>query len=159
MRWPQPSSVETAEVAFRRFFEATEPPLRRALIATYGGELGRELAAEALAWAWEHHERLDTLTNPVAYLYQVGRSRNRRRPTPFLHIRPEWHDPWVEPQLPHCLSRLTERQRVAVILVHGYGWSLREVAELLGLKVTTVHTHLTRGIYRLSTCLEVTPNA
>jgi DNA-directed RNA polymerase specialized sigma24 family protein len=35
------------------------------------------------------------------------------------------------------------------VLVHGYGYTLREVAEFTGLRVTTVHNHLTRGIARL----------
>jgi len=38
----------------------------------------------------------------------------------------------------NALRKLSQRQRVAVVLVHGYSWTLAEVAELLGLKVTTV---------------------
>ena len=41
-------------------------------------------------------------------------------------------------------------ERVAVILVHGFGWTMREVAELTGTKVTTVQTHLERGLRKLT---------
>jgi DNA-directed RNA polymerase specialized sigma24 family protein len=46
-----------------------------------------------------------------------------------------------------------------VVLVHGFGWTLREVAELRGVKVTSVQTHLERGLRRLRAALEVTTHA
>jgi RNA polymerase sigma factor (sigma-70 family) len=55
------------------------------------------------------------------------------------------------------LAQLSDRQRVAVVLVHGFGWTLREVAELTGTKITTVQNHLERGLARLRSGLEVTP--
>ncbi len=141
---------------FTRFVAAVEPRLRRALMATYGPARGREATAEALAWAWEHRDRLEELTNPVAYLYRVGRSRTRPRLRTFLPDPPEaHHELWVEPELLGALKALTERQRVAVVLVHGYGWSLVEVGALLDLKATTVQNHVQRGLERLRRRLEV----
>ena len=49
--------------AFEEFFRETEPKLRRALVAAYGLEEGRDAAAEALAYAWEHWERLRDIAN------------------------------------------------------------------------------------------------
>ena len=63
--------------------------------------------------------------------------------------------PWVEPGLPRALNTLSERQRVAVVLVCGFGWQLREVADLLGVKTTTVQNHVERGLARLRLDLEV----
>ena len=40
--------------AFEAFFRETEPKLRRALVAAYGPDLGREAASVALSYAWEH---------------------------------------------------------------------------------------------------------
>jgi RNA polymerase sigma factor (sigma-70 family) len=54
-----------------------------------------------------------------------------------------------------ALESLTHRQRLAVVLVYGYGWQLREVAETCGLAVTTVQNHLERGLAKLRTALEV----
>ena len=45
--------------ASRVAFEEVEPRLRRALTVVRGHADGREAAAEALAWAWEHWDRLD----------------------------------------------------------------------------------------------------
>jgi RNA polymerase sigma factor (sigma-70 family) len=44
---------------------------------------------------------------------------------------------------------LPERQRVAVFLAHGLGWTHAEVAELLGVKTATVQKHVERGLARL----------
>jgi RNA polymerase sigma factor (sigma-70 family) len=53
------------------------------------------------------------------------------------------------------LADLPERQRVAVVLVHGFGWTPREVSELTGLSPSTIHTHLERGLTKLRAALEV----
>lgn len=140
---------------FTAWYRAVEPRLRLALMATYGPERGREATAEALTWAWEHQDRVDALAHPVAYLYRVGQSRTRLRRVPILHTRAQYREPWVEPALGRALAELSERQRVAVVLVHGYGWALAEVADMLGIKVTTVQNHLERGLARLHSALEV----
>jgi DNA-directed RNA polymerase specialized sigma24 family protein len=54
------------------------------------------------------------------------------------------------------LAQLSDRQRVAVVLVHGFGWTIREVAELTNTRTTTVQNHLERGLARLRSGLEVT---
>jgi RNA polymerase sigma factor (sigma-70 family) len=135
--------------AFEAFFARVEPSLRHALNATYGSELGREATAEALAWAWEHRDRLDSLERPVAYLYRVGQSRIRRRRVRLPFVRSEYRDPEVEPELMEALRALSGQQRVAVVLIHGYAWTMAEVAELLDVSVSTVQTHLERGLGRL----------
>jgi DNA-directed RNA polymerase specialized sigma24 family protein len=152
----EPGRIDLDDATFERFYRDTEPRLRRALIATYGPETGREATADALAWAWEHRDRLPAIDHPVRYLYRVGQSRARRRKIRVLHGRNDWTEPWVEPELAGGLVRLSEQQRVTVILVHGYGWTLAEVAELLDVKRTTVQNHLERGLARLRTHLKVT---
>ena len=67
---------------FEGFVLVVEPKLRRALIARYGRERGREATAEALAWAWQHWSRLEGVENPVAFLYRVGQTRSRQRQAP-----------------------------------------------------------------------------
>ncbi len=151
----QPEVGEGTGDGFRDFFESTEPALRRALVAAYGPDAGRDATAEALAWAWEHRDRLAGIDHPLRYLYRVGQSRARRRRVRIPFNRGEWREPWVEPELARAMRRLSERQRVAVVLVHGYEWTLAEVAALLGLSVSTVQTHVDRGLERLRTQLEV----
>ncbi len=143
------------EEAFTCFFAWAEPRLRRALIARYGVERGREATAEALAWAWQNPSRLDGVRNPVAYLYRVGQSRSRSRRARPVFERAHSSDPLVEPRLAAAVAQLTERQRVSVLLVHGAGWTHAEVAELLGLKAASVQTHVERALDRLRSVLNV----
>jgi RNA polymerase sigma factor (sigma-70 family) len=63
--------------------------------------------------------------------------------------------PWIEPGLQRAVADLSENQRVAVVLVHGFGWTASEVAELLGVRATTVQTHVERALARLRVALEV----
>jgi DNA-directed RNA polymerase specialized sigma24 family protein len=151
--------VPESDEPFESFFERAEPRLRRALVAAYGVDAGREAAGDALSYAWEHWAKVRTLKNPLGYLYRVGQSSTRRRKTAIVFARPDGHDPWVEPKLAVALASLTERQRLAVVLVHGYGWRPAEVADVTGLRVPTVQTHATRGLVRLRHALEVHDHA
>lgn len=134
---------------FREFVLATEPRLRRALIAAYGVERGRDATAEALGYAWEHWQKVRGMDNAAGYLYRVGQSRTRARRHRPVFARPEAHEREFEPMLPRAVASLSEQQRVAVVLVHGFGWSLREVAELTGISRSAIQTHLERGLARL----------
>jgi DNA-directed RNA polymerase specialized sigma24 family protein len=137
--------------SFTQFAIANEAKLRHALIAACGGERGREVATEALTYGWEHWDRLQDMDNPVGYLYIVGRrlSRQRRRSAPMFIDVPLDRTPDIEPKLPGALAALTERQRIAVVLVHSFQWTLLEVAELMGVSKTTVQNHLERGMRSL----------
>jgi RNA polymerase sigma-70 factor (ECF subfamily) len=150
---------EPSNDEFEAFMAKVEPRLRRALFSVLGLDRGREATAEALAWAWEHWSRVQNMDDPTGYLFRVGQSRSRTRRTPAVFVRPEWREPLVEPGLGRALEELTEAQRTAVILVHGFGWHLREVAELTGVRVTSVQTHLDRGLKKLRTALEVDNHA
>jgi DNA-directed RNA polymerase specialized sigma24 family protein len=140
---------------FEAFVRETEPRLSRALAAAYGFEDGRDATAEALAYAFEHWERLQDVANLPGYLFRVGQSRSRRRRQPVLFAVADGGEHAFEPGLPAALAGLTQRQRLAVVLVHGYAYTLREAAELIGVRQTTVQNHLTRGLARLRLTLGV----
>ena len=129
-----------------------EPRLSQALIASFGPELGQEAAAEALSYAWEHWDRVSTKDDPLAYVFVVGRNRARRRRFPRRAVFFDLDRsrlPEVEPGLAAAVARLTEKQRVAVMLVHRSDWSLAEVTQLLGVTKPTVQKHVERGLARL----------
>jgi RNA polymerase sigma factor (sigma-70 family) len=63
--------------------------------------------------------------------------------------------PLIEPGLLDALRALTEHQRVAVLLVHGYGWTHREAADLLGIRPSSLRNHLRRALTHLRAALEV----
>ncbi len=67
---------------------------------------------------------------------------------------PGWAKPRFEPGLPGALAALSQRQRLAVVLVPGFGYTLRELAELTGIKVTTVQNHLERAWPGCGPCWE-----
>ena len=139
-------------VEFAVFFE---PRLRRALIPTLGVDAATDATAEALAFGWEHWERVGSMNNPAGYLYRVARTAGRKmRHRP--HVRPDIvrvEGPWVEPGLPDALESLSDRQRTVVWLVHGFDWHQTEVADLLGLSPKSVQTHLKRGTEKLARAL------
>ena len=144
---------------FESFVRRVEPRLRRALVAAYGADRGYEATAEALAYAWEHWNELGEVDNVTGLLYRVGQSRTRERKRRALFAPPNQPEPWFEPALALALERLTEAQRSAVVLVHGFGWTLREVAECTGVKVTTVQNHLERGLLKVRTTMKVETDA
>lgn len=138
---------------FAEFVASAEPRLRRALFPV-GGVATADAVADALAYGWEHWDRVRAMDNPVGYLYRVGRSRLRPRKSPVLPHPDPSRIPEVEPGLPLALARLPERQRVAVVLVHGFGWTHQEVADLWEVSVSTVRNHLSRGMEHLRRTLE-----
>lgn len=152
-----PGQAGDDHAAFERFVAEAGPRLGRALAALYGFEDGRDATAEALAYAWENWHRLQHITNLPGYLFRVGQTRGRRRrqPAAALFDIGERGEYSFEPGLPKALAALTQRQRLAVVLVHGYGYTLREVAELTAIRPTTVQNHLSRGLSRLRSLLGV----
>lgn len=149
------------EEEFRRFVLEIEPPVRRALTAMFGAEAGRSAAQSAFVWAWENWPRASELTYPAAYLVRVGctaASRDRPRDvpvaTPFSTACVEPEE--VAPELIRALIDLSPQQRAGVLLVHGYGYPLRDAARILDISVATLRAHIQRGLTRLRTALEVT---
>jgi DNA-directed RNA polymerase specialized sigma24 family protein len=139
----------TDQRSFETLYNSVEPLLRQSLVARYGSERGREATAEALAWAWEHREKVQQINSPVAYLFRVGQSRTRPRKLRLHTTTPAWDDPWVEPGLAKAIAALSENQRTTVFLLYGFDWRLRDVATLLGVSVPTVQTHASRGLAKL----------
>jgi len=143
--------------SFTKFVKEVEARLQHALVARYGLDLGRESAAEALAYAWEHWERVQPMANPAGYLYRVATSRSRRirRPTPVLPEVALDSPIWVEPHLPKALERLSANQRTAVLLVYSFEYTHSEAADVMEIAGGTLRKHLARGMTKLRADLEV----
>jgi DNA-directed RNA polymerase specialized sigma24 family protein len=155
-----PSDRDRDREAFSRFFREAEPTVRHALVAVWGPEVGREAAADALAYGWEHWGRIRRMENPAGYLYSVGRSRAKRYRRRPVGMEPADSSlPRVEPSLNGALDGLTERQRAATVLLYSYDWTHAEVAEALRISIPTVQKHAQRGLAKLRRALEVTADA
>lgn len=143
---------QTEADSFTEFARTVEPGLRRALTAGFGSEIGREAAAEALAYGWEHWPRLRGMDNPSGYLFRVGQNKARR-----LFRGPRWlgrevivfDEPWAEPAFGRVWARLSDRQRVVVGLIHAFDWTFAEVASVLGVSRSSVQSYEKRAMRRL----------
>src|SRR5262245_15786929 len=154
------SDMDRGRSDFERFVAEVEPRVRRALVAGFGSQVGRHAAADALAWAWQNWERVRQIESPVGYLYRVGRTlamRSDARDVPVADVAAGVRSPddSFEPGLAPALARLSEAQRCAVVLVVGFGYTLREAAEVLGVTASTVHRDSERALARLRSELEV----
>jgi len=146
---------EAKREAFSRFVRLTEPRLLRALGLLRGHEAGRDATAEALSWAWEHWTEVQEMENPAGYLYRVGASRSRVRKIGLAAVSQTEPVPMFEPGLEPALAGLTDRQRTAVVLIHGCGWTHQEVADALDLSRSSVSTHVDRAMAVLRSKLGV----
>ena len=149
-------------VTFEEFARSVGVRLRAGLVAAFGPDVGVDAAADALAYAWEHWARVGAMDNPSGYLYRVGQSAARRanqRRQGFLPAPPATDVPDFEPRLLPALEALSDSQRVCVVMVHAYGWTQTEVAELLDVSTSTVRTHLARALSHLQQALEVNTHA
>jgi DNA-directed RNA polymerase specialized sigma24 family protein len=92
------------------------------------------------------------MENPLGYLYRVAQSKSRSHvrwmkrttfPSRFpdiVHEDPALHD------MLQMLATLNADQRVCVMLVHAFGWTYEEVAELLGVTRAVVNHNVHRGL-------------
>lgn len=137
---------------------AQQPKLRQALIAKYGLDLGEQAVAAAMAWAWEHQDRLVGLTGMRAYLFRVAQSSMRRSwvwskrnsakfPPEGAAVETGFIDEALD--LADLLRKLPQKQRTCVLLVYAHGWPYRDVAELLEISVDAVNNHTHRGMAAL----------
>jgi DNA-directed RNA polymerase specialized sigma24 family protein len=142
---------ETTVDSFTEFVREAEPRLRQALCASFGADVGRDATAQALAYGWENWDRISGMDNPAGYLWGVGRNHAKRqqRQRPVFPDVPSDAMPWIEPGLPVAMARLSEKQRVVVMLIHGLEWTYSEVAELLGVSKSTVQSQAERGMAKL----------
>jgi RNA polymerase sigma factor (sigma-70 family) len=147
--------------SFEQFVAVEGERLRRALVASYGVDVGSDACAEALAWAWEHWDRVGEMANPVGYLFRVGQSatrRQRRWRTRRVLLPSEAGNPAdtgeMGGRLDEALVALPQRQRAVVLLVHGYDYSYAEVAEMTGASLASVRNDLHRAMKRLRAQLE-----
>lgn len=140
---------------FTRFVRRVEPKLSHAFYAAYGPDVGADVTAEALEYAWRNWDRIKEMANPAGYLFRVGQSKARwyHRPAITFPQISRSTGPAFEPALPAALESLTKNQRIAVVLIFALEWTEQETAELLGRSRSTIRTHLERGLANLRAAL------
>ena len=74
----------------------------------------------------------------------------RRPPLTAKAARRNRHGVQTSPRSPWAaLERLSANERVAVVLVHSYGYSYAETAKVLGARTTAVTNYVHRGLEKL----------
>jgi DNA-directed RNA polymerase specialized sigma24 family protein len=95
------------------------------------------------------------MPNPLGYLFRVGQSSLRRERRIRARRGELRMEPYLEPGVPFDhdlfagLRRLSDDQRTAVVMVHMYGFSYRDVADVLDVSEAAVTNHVHRGLGRL----------
>jgi DNA-directed RNA polymerase specialized sigma24 family protein len=126
-----------------------------ALVSKWGIEVGSDLSSDVEEYAWEYQRKVIGMDNPLGYLSRVAQSKSRRHVrwmsrTTFLSRFPDIvHEDSKLHDTLQLLAGLKPDQRVCVMLVHAFGWTHAEVAELLGVTRAVVNHHVHRGITRL----------
>jgi RNA polymerase sigma-70 factor (ECF subfamily) len=144
--------VESDAARLRNVYEEHGARLWRAL---YLYAADREIASDAVAEAFAQALRRGGEVHaperwiwPTAFRIAAGElQRRRREASPTRDAGYEMPDMTVE--LLIALPRLSPKQRAAIILHHHSGYSLKEVADIIGSTPAAVGVHLHRGRKRL----------
>jgi RNA polymerase sigma-70 factor (ECF subfamily) len=135
--------------AFETFFEQERVRLFGALFAITGSRHEAEdISQEAFLRLWERWDRIVTIDDPAGYLYRtamnVFRDRRRRivlgmRRAVRLSPSPDGFEAVEDRAVAAAvLGSLTPRQRAAIVLTEGLGYTAEEAGALLGIRDSTV---------------------
>jgi DNA-directed RNA polymerase specialized sigma24 family protein len=158
------SKGDDGSATYSAFVISSRTALLRALVAHHGPEVAVEALSDAYVYAWQHWARISIMDNPTGYVFRVAdrmgiRANQRLRSTPtetrdFDGTLADSH--WLDSDNPldqalvvATLRTLPTRQRAAVLLVHGYGWSYKETANTLDVPVTTITNDVNRALLKL----------
>lgn len=160
--------------AFGQLVDAHQPAVRaflRRLVGNYAD--ADDLAQEAFARTWEVLDRFDgsstlrTFICGVAFQYWRRARRSHVRRLAREDAYAELADTQTEPParaaarlaLRRAMDDLPEDQRASLALCLGQDFTHAEAAEILGLPLGTVKSHVTRGRARLQAAMGITEQA
>jgi RNA polymerase sigma-70 factor (ECF subfamily) len=121
----------------------------RGFLARMAGADADDVAQEAFLKAWRHagqydgRARYSTWVTRIAWRCWLDRLR-RQRTTPE-HEPEETEAPQVGAEVQDMLARLSEKERAALVLCEGHGWTHAEAAELLGMPLGTLKSTVARA--------------
>jgi len=145
--------------SFDEFFLEESDRLLRALCFITGSRmLAEDIAQDAFTKLYERWTIVGAMEDPAGYLHRTAMNmfrneyrRAKRSLKRAVLARAESDDVFsaVEDRdaVSQALTHLTERQRAALVLTEGLGYSGQEAADLLGIKPSTVYalTHQARA--------------
>ena len=123
--------------------------------AAFAYSRDREVASDAVAEAFALALARDDLRDPLAWIWKVTfrvatrELKLRRRTSDVSMPDREVYADEEAADVAGALAALSRRQREAVLLHYYGGYSVKEVASMLGAATPTVRVHLHRGRERL----------
>ena len=142
--------------SFEELFLDVHDRLFRALYFITGSSAdAEELMQDAFLKLWERWDRLDTIEDPVAYLFRVAlngvRMRARRARTaaskvlPTATSRDPFDDVDLREDMRRMLRSISPRQRTAIVLTEIFGYGSEQAARIMGIQPTTVRVLASQG--------------
>ena len=136
--------------AFAMLVEKHERALRGFLARTFGPDVADDVAQEAFLKAWraagqyDGRARYSTWLTRIAWRCFLDTAR-RRRPALDPGDEPLQQSAGEAVEVGDMLARLATRERAALVLCEGHGWSHAEAAELLGMPLGTLKSTVARA--------------
>jgi RNA polymerase sigma factor (sigma-70 family) len=150
---------------FGSFFEEERSKLFRALcLVTRNRFEAEELTQDAFLAVYERWDRVGEMDDPAGYLYRTAmnafRSWHRRstlaakRAIGLTRSDDSIEQLEEDDAVVRALAPLTARQRAAVVLIDLMGYSSDEAGRMLGIRASTVRTHVERAHHDLRATME-----
>ena len=137
-------------LAFALLVEKHERALRSFLMRMGAGDLADDIAQEAFLKAWKAAGQYD---GRAGYTSRLTRNAWRCRLDQLRRHRLVEPDSWANgpdpaDEVQDLLARLTDNERVALVLCDGHGWTHSEAAELLSMPLGTLKSTVARAMAR-----------
>jgi RNA polymerase sigma factor (sigma-70 family) len=148
--------VPAGTSSFEELFLDVHDRLYRALYFITGSSGdAEEVMQDAFLKLWERWDRLETIEDPVAYLFRVAlngvRMRARRARMAASKMLPAagTGDPFDDVDLREDVRRMlrgiSPRQRTAIVLTEIFGYDSEQAARIMGIRPTTVRVLASQG--------------
>lgn len=147
-------AVRDERTEFLDRFTAMRPSLEAMCAAVVGQDDAEDLVSDTYVRAWERRGQLRDWNQFDAWVARIALNnartllRGRMREAKYARSTPTVardHDV----ALRELVQTLPPKERAIIVLHYGYGYSLREVAGLLGLLPVTVRVSAWRARHRL----------
>ena len=136
-------------------FTAVKPSLEALCIAVVGRDDADDLVSDTYVRAWESRGQLRDWSRFDAWVTRIALNnartflRRRKRQSDYQRSARPVMAPASDLALRELVEMLPAHERAVVVLHYGYGYSLREVAHLLGVLPVTARVSAWRARRRL----------
>ena len=135
--------------AFAMLVEKHERPLRSFLARSFGSDAADDIAQDAFLKAWraagqyDGRARYSTWLTRIAWRCRLDVLRKRR--SDEVAEAPAEGSVGLAAEVDDMLARLSNTERVSLVLCEGHGWTHAEAAELLSLPLGTLKSTVARA--------------